>query len=64
MVDNSRNQARATIRRMRRLLEGYSGSSAAQRLLARGVAPELATPVRVDEVDLSTPERMAANVLR
>ena len=35
----------------------------AERLFARGVAPELATPVRVDEVDLSTPERMAANVL-
>jgi sodium transport system permease protein len=64
VVDNSRNQARATIRRVRNLLEGYSGLLASQRLWARGVSPELAMPVRVDEVDLSTPERMAANALQ
>ncbi|HYH96236.1 ABC transporter permease [Hyalangium sp.] len=63
VVDNSRNQARATIRRLTSLLEGYSGQLAAQRLFARGVSPELAAAVRVDEVDLATPERMAANVL-
>lgn len=63
VVDNSRNQARATIRRINTLLEGYSGMLGSQRLFARGVSPELATPVRVEEVDLATPERMAANVL-
>ncbi|WP_224244747.1 ABC transporter permease [Hyalangium gracile] len=63
VVDNSRNQARATVRRLSPLLEGYSGMIGAQRLFARGVSPELATPVRVDEVDLATPERMAANIL-
>ncbi|MBN1210390.1 MAG: ABC transporter permease [Myxococcaceae bacterium] len=63
VVDNSRNQARSTIRRLRALLEGYSGMLASQRLWVRGVSPELALPVRVDEVDLATPERMAANVL-
>jgi sodium transport system permease protein len=63
VVDNSRNQARSTIRRINTLLEGYSGMLGSQRLFARGVAPELATPVRVEEVDLATPERMAANVL-
>ncbi len=63
VVDNSRNEARATVRRLSQLLEAYSGMLGAQRLFARGVAPELAMPVRVDEVDLSTPERMAANVL-
>jgi sodium transport system permease protein len=64
VVDNSRNQARATIRRVRNLLEGYSGLLGSQRLWARGVSPELAMPVRVEEVDLSTPERMAANALQ
>jgi len=63
VVDNSRNQARSTIRRLTALLQGYSGLLGAQRLFARGVAPQLAMPVRVDEVDLATPERMAANVL-
>ncbi|MDY7232264.1 ABC transporter permease [Hyalangium rubrum] len=63
VVDNSRNQARSTVRRLQNLLGGYSGMLASQRLWARGVSPELASPVRVDEVDLATPERMAANVL-
>lgn len=63
VVDNSRNQARNTIRRARTLLSGYSGLLSSQRLFARGVAPELAMPVRVEEVDLSTPERMAATAL-
>ena len=63
VVDNSRNQARNTIRRARTLLNGYSGLLSSQRLFARGVAPELAMPVRVEEVDLSTPERMAATAL-
>lgn len=63
VVDNSRNQARSTIQRLSRLLEGYSGMLGAQRLFARGISPELASAVRVDEVDLATPERMAANIL-
>jgi sodium transport system permease protein len=63
VMDNSRNQARATVHRVRQLLQAYAGMLGSQRLLARGVAPELAAPVRVEEVDLSTPERLAANLL-
>jgi sodium transport system permease protein len=63
VMDNSRNQARTTIRRVQQLLNGYSGLLGAQRLLARGVAPELASPIKVEEVDLSTPERLAASLL-
>lgn len=63
VMDNSRNQARSTIRRVELLLNAYSGLLGSQRLLARGVAPELAMPVKLEEVDLATPERMAANLL-
>ncbi|UQA63333.1 ABC transporter permease [Polyangium aurulentum] len=63
VLDNSRNEARVSNRRLRTLLEGYSGLVASQRLFARGVTPELLQPVRIDEVDLATPERMAANLL-
>ena len=63
VVDNSRNKARPTIRRVQAVLNQYSGMLGTQRLLARGVAPELAAPVRVEEVDLSTPERLAASLL-
>ncbi|MET0402519.1 MAG: ABC transporter permease [Cystobacter sp.] len=63
VMDNSRNQARTSVRRVQQLLGAYSGRLGAQRLIARGVAPELATPLRVEEVDLSTPERLAASLL-
>jgi sodium transport system permease protein len=63
VMDNSRNQARSTVLRVQQLLTAYSGMLGAQRLMARGVAPELAAPVKVEEVDLATPERLAANLL-
>jgi sodium transport system permease protein len=63
VLDNSRNEARVSNRRLHALIEGYSGLVASQRLFARGVAPELLQPVRITEVDLATPERMAANLL-
>lgn len=63
VVDSSRQSARATVQRARRLLEGYSQMVATQRLIARGVAPELARPVLVEDLDLSTPERAAAMML-
>jgi sodium transport system permease protein len=63
VMDNSRNQARSTVMRVEQILHAYSGTLGAQRLLARGVAPELAMPVKVEQVDLATPERLAANLL-
>ena len=63
VMDNSRNKARFTIRRAQLLLSQYAGVLGTQRLMARGVAPELASPVRVEEVDLATPERLAASIL-
>lgn len=61
--DSSRNKARANVRRLQLLLSSYSGSLAAQRLLLRGVAPELASPLQLEDVDLATPERLAATLL-
>jgi sodium transport system permease protein len=63
VVDSSRQSARHSVLRARRLLEAYAQLLGNQRLYARGIAPELAIPVRVEELDLSTPERTAAGVL-
>ncbi len=63
VVDNSRNQARVPIRRTQRLLDGYGAQVATLRLLARGISPELARPLHVDEVDLATSAKMASNAL-
>ncbi|SEU37446.1 ABC transporter permease [Stigmatella erecta] len=63
VVDSSRNEARVNAERLKAMLQAYSGMLGGQRLFARGVSPELAAPVRVDEVDLATPERLAARAL-
>jgi len=63
VVDSSRQSARQSVLRARRLLEEYSLMLGTQRLYARGIAPELAIPVRVQEADLATPERTAAGML-
>ena len=63
VVDSSRHKAQATVRRAKKVLQAYGSRVAVLRLLARGVSPELANAVDVDEVDLATSEKMAANAL-
>jgi sodium transport system permease protein len=63
VIDSSRNEARSSIERTRRLLEAYSRKTGALRLLARGVHPEVARPLSIEEVDLATPQKVAANFL-
>lgn len=63
VVDESNEDASTTRRRVRGLLEQYSRSIGALRLLARGVSPSLASPLDIDQVDLATPRRRAAQLL-
>jgi sodium transport system permease protein len=63
MVDNSQDTARSGIATTRALLRGYSGHIGALRLLARGVDPGLMSPLIIDEMDQSNPQKQAANLL-
>jgi sodium transport system permease protein len=63
IVDDSRNDSHKNVRRVERILLSYSQSLAALRLIARGVSPEVAAPVELEEIDLATPEKLAANLL-
>lgn len=63
LVDNSRNDARTSVRRAHRLIESYGAQIGGLRLLARGVDPQLAQAVVLADVDLATPKQVAANVL-
>ena len=58
--DSSNISLRTSIRRTRRLLQGYSDQVAALRLIARGVSPEVVQAIRVDDLDLATPAQSAA----
>ena len=63
IVDESRSDASRTARRVTRLVYGYAQSLGALRLLARGISPEVATPIELEQIDLSTPQKLAANLL-
>jgi sodium transport system permease protein len=54
--DASRDDSRIPVARVQNLLEAYSDSVGALRLLARGVSPTVGKPLRVAHADLSTPE--------
>jgi sodium transport system permease protein len=61
--DGSRNSSRPKVRRVLRLLERYSSEVAAMRLIARGVSPAVVTPLRVEEVEVSSAQQRAAAIL-
>jgi len=61
--DGSNNRAQSSVARARRLLQGYARQIGALRLVARGVSPELASAVQVDDVDLATKQQQAAALL-
>ncbi len=63
VVDAAREDAQIGTRRVRAALEGYGATVGALRLLAHGVNNELGHPLRVEELDLSTPEQRAAPFL-
>lgn len=63
VIDSSRREAQAPIERVRRRIDSYGGRIGSLRLLARGVQPDVAQPLRVVELDVATPARRAANIL-
>ena len=61
--DSSRESAAPRVRRLRQLLQAYSSQIGALRLIAHGVSPQVAVAVRVDDVEVSTPQQRAAGIL-
>ncbi len=59
IIDPTRQESNAAIRRLKALLAGYGQQIATLRLQLRGVAPQLAAPVMVRDVDLSTAKSRA-----
>ncbi len=63
VADRSRDRAQASIRQAENLLRAYNRQWGTQRLLLRGVAPAVANPLDVEDVDLATPQQSGALVL-
>ncbi len=63
VFDGSENSVRDKVGRIRGLVGHYSGAMGSLRLIARGVSPELARPIDLRDVEVSTSQRRAARIL-
>jgi len=61
--DVTRESARPKVMRVRSLVTTYSGQTGALRLIARGVAPSIATAIRIEEVEVSSSQQRLAMLL-
>ncbi len=60
LVDESRTETLATVRRVETLIAAHAQSVGTLRLLVHGADPQLMQPVVVQKIDLSTPKKRAA----
>lgn len=63
VADSSRNDARPTVERVRRLLQQYGAEIGSLRLIARGVSPAAAQPILLEDIEVSTSQQRAAQIL-
>ena len=63
VADGSRQTAQPKVRRVRRLIQLYSRQIAVLRLIVRGVSPAIATPIRVEDIEVSSSQQRAATLL-
>ncbi|MEO7251307.1 MAG: ABC transporter permease, partial [Arenimonas sp.] len=61
--DSSRQDAQIPVQRLQNLLQNYNQNVGALRLVARGISPTVAQPLRVDDRDLATPEARRGQAL-
>ena len=63
VYDDSRTDATPAIRQAERLLRAFNQETGMLRLVARGVSPDLATPLKVEHVNTATPRQKGAFLL-
>jgi sodium transport system permease protein len=63
VYDRSRDRARVAINSAESLLAGYNRLWGTQRLLLRGIATEVARPLKVEDIDLATPQQSGSLIL-
>lgn len=61
--DSSSQSASPKVRRIRNLLQRYSSEIGSLRLIARGITPTVGTPLAIEDVEVSSAQQRAANIL-
>jgi sodium transport system permease protein len=63
VYDRSRDRGRPVVDQVESVLRGYNRLWGAERLILRGVTPNVATPLNVESVDLATPQQAGSLLL-
>ncbi|MEP6783828.1 MAG: ABC transporter permease [Acidobacteriota bacterium] len=61
--DSSSQNARPKVQRIRGLLQGYAGQIGSLRLIARGIGAAIASPMVIEDVEVSSAQQRAAQIL-
>lgn len=62
-TDSTRHSAEPKVRRLTLLLSRFNAEMGGSRLIVRGVSPAVATPLKVEEVDVANSQQRAATLL-
>jgi sodium transport system permease protein len=63
VADSSSQQTRPKVQRIRGLFQRYSSEIGSLRLIARGVSPVVASPLQIEDVEVSSAQQRAATLL-
>jgi len=63
VADSSRNDVRSSVQRVSGLLQQYSAEIGSLRLIMRGVSPAAVRPLAIEEIEVSTAQQRAAQIL-
>ena len=63
VADSSSQNARPKVQRVRQLFQRYGSEIGSLRLIARGISPVVASPVVIEDVEVSSAQQRAANIL-
>jgi sodium transport system permease protein len=63
VADSARADTAAQVSRVRRLFEQYNAQIGSLRLVGRGVSPAVASPVQLQDIEVSTTQQRAARLL-
>ena len=63
VADSSRNDVRPSVQRVQFLLQQYAAEISSLRLIMRGVSPAAMRPLAIEEIEVSTAQQRAAQIL-
>jgi len=63
VADGSSQNSRPKVQRVRGLLQRYNGEIGSLRLVARGISPAVATAVQIEDIEVSSSQQRAAQIL-